>query len=286
MLGADSTSSLVASPGGFHYFNHNQKLFELGEGATLAAMTWGLGGLGSISYRTMLADFASELEKKPAATVEKVAARWSEKFWGAYTSSEDTKPLVDRCKTLAAKTPFVAAVANPPPTARTLTEENELKELTHTLYVGFCIGGYVLPNRTPMAFHMGFSPLATTKPVPVEIPMNAYLFWGAPNMIQRLIFGADDALVNAIVGSGHWTGGNEELNKLLDDQRLAHPILPVRDAIDFVHACIYSTIKAMKFSNLAQICGGPIELAVITTDRRFRWVRHKEWDTAVSEGMP
>ena len=56
--------------------------------------------------------------------------------------------------------------------------------------------------------------------------------------------------------------------------------------IDFVHACIASTIKAMKFSNLAQICGGPIEIAVITTDRRFRWVRHKEWDAAISEGAP
>jgi hypothetical protein len=33
-------------------------------------------------------------------------------------------------------------------------------------------------------------------------------------------------------------------------------------------------------------CGGPIEIAVITTDRRFRWVRHKDWDVAIAEGDP
>jgi hypothetical protein len=64
-------------------------------------------------------------------------------------------------------------------------------------------------------------------------------------------------------------------------------MLPIREAIDFVHACVSSTIKAMKFStSLAQICGGPIEIAVITTDRRFRWVRHKDWDVAIAEGDP
>lgn len=57
----------------------------------------------------------------------------------------------------------------------------------------------------------------------------------------------------------------------------------LRDAIDFAHACIYSTIKGMKFSNFFQVCGGPIELAVISTDRKFRWVRHKAWDAAIDE---
>jgi hypothetical protein len=28
-------------------------------------------------------------------------------------------------------------------------------------------------------------------------------------------------------------------------------------------------------------CGGPIEVAVITSDREFRWVRHKGWDVAI-----
>jgi RND family efflux transporter MFP subunit len=59
---------------------------------------------------------------------------------------------------------------------------------------------------------------------------------------------------------------------------------PLREVVDFVHTCVHSTIKALKFSHFQQICGGPVELAVISTDRNFRWVRHKEWTAAVIDG--
>ena len=36
------------------------------------------------------------------------------------------------------------------------------------------------------------------------------------------------------------------------------------------------------FSRLDPVCGGPIEVAVITTARRFRWVCHKELDAALA----
>ena len=60
VLGADSTSSAVVSPGGFHYFNFNQKLFEVGEDSTVGVLTWGLGGLGEMSHRRMLADLRGQ----------------------------------------------------------------------------------------------------------------------------------------------------------------------------------------------------------------------------------
>ena len=104
-------------------------------------------------------------------------------------------------------------------------------------------------------------------------------------MIKRLMFGCDDEFKSDILNSGKWSGTPSELDALLAKHQLSAPYVPMRDAIDFVHSCIASTIKAMKFSNLAQTCGGPIEIAVITTDRNFRWVRHKEWDAAINEGM-
>ena len=64
---------------------------------------------------------------------------------------------------------------------------------------------------------------------------------------------------------------------------LESPRLPIREAIDFIHTSIYSTVKGLKFSRLDQVCGGPIEIAVITSDRLFRWVRHKEMDAAIQE---
>jgi len=267
VLGADSTASAMLA-GGFHYFNYNQKVFEVGEPeqGTLGLVTWGLGSLGPKSYRTLLAKLSDSLLKTAPVSVQDAAQRWIDIVWADYS------PVTAYCKQLDAKSP------------RTPQEDEELEQLKRGLFVGFCMGGYTLPNRTPEAFSISFDPLLG-KPVPVTIGMT-WGFWGAPNMIGRLVNGCDDALRNSILGSGKWNGTAADLDALIDQCRLATPYLPIRDAIDFVHACIASTIKAMKFSTLAQICGGPIELAVITTDRRFRWVRHKEWDAAINDGAP
>jgi len=40
----------------------------------------------------------------------------------------------------------------------------------------------------------------------------------------------------------------------------------------------------MEFSHTAPVCGGPVEIAVITTDRSFRWVHHKRFDAAIRQG--
>ena len=103
--------------------------------------------------------------------------------------------------------------------------------------------------------------------------------------VQSLIYGVDDDGVAALMSTGKWSGTQQELVQALSARpMLPRAHLPIRDAIDYVHAGIYCTIKAMKFSNLPQVCGGPIELAVITADRKFRWVRHKSWDAAIIDG--
>ena len=279
VLGADSTASVALPEGGFHYFNHAQKLFEIGSSGTLGLLTWGLGGLGSVSYRSLVAELGDELVGAPAATVEEVAQRWASKVWSSYSTILAAE--IARCQSLNAKPAF----APPPlivPNARTEAEEQEFQQLYAGLVVGFCVAGYVPPSRSPIAFQMIFDPIAGA-PAPMKCDGVA-AFWGAPNMIQRLIFGVDPALRGSLISSGKWSGTDAELDGILGQHQLSHAILPIRDAVDFVHACIYSTIKALKFSSFAQICGGPIELAVITTDRPFRWVRHKLFDAAVSEG--
>jgi hypothetical protein len=270
VLGADSTSSAIVSPGGFHYFNYNQKLFEIGEDGTLGVLTWGLGGLGGESYRRMFADLADDIKANAPTGLQDIA--------------DIMAPAIQMCKALGAKLPFDPTAAPPAPGARTKDEEDRFQELKRGLVVGFCIAGYVLPSRDPEAFEVIFDPLGTAQPVPTRIQVNNHKFWGAPKIIQRLIFGIDDEMKASILSSAQWTGSQGDLDNIVKNHTLSHPIVPIRDAIDFVHSCIYSTIKALKFSNLSQICGGPIELAVVTTDRRFRWVRHKEWDVAITDG--
>jgi hypothetical protein len=139
----------------------------------------------------------------------------------------------------------------------------------------------------PQAFQVVFDP-RLAKPQPVSLPTNVPMYWGVPNMIQRLLMGIDPDLLGELLASGKWPG--QEAQQLLHLVRMralglswGDFIMPIRDAIDFVHASIYSTIKALKFSQLPQTCGGPIEIAVITSDRPFRWVRHKRFDAAITE---
>jgi hypothetical protein len=181
--------------------------------------------------------------------------------------------------------PFDPLDLNPKANSRTKDQEIQFKQLRNTLAVGFCIAGYVASDRKPAAFETLFDPLGG-QPKPTEIPVGGQRFWGAPNMIARLLHGWDPSLRQSILGSGKWNGTEAELDNLLRKQVLSHLLAPIRDAVDFTYACILSTIKALKFSSFAQTCGGPIEIAVITSDRPFRWVRHKSWDAAITEGEP
>lgn len=278
VLGADSTASLTYPDGSFHYFNHAQKLFQIGSSGSLGILTWGLGGLGEVSYRTLIADLADDLVVTPATNVADVATRWATLFWKSYSAQLD--PLLRRVQALHLKPAWTPGSTDP--AARTEAEERDYNSLSHNLVVGFCIAGTAPPSRTPAAFQIIFEPMLSAPPVPTQV--FGAPFWGAPNMIQRLIIGADPNLRSSILASGHWGGDEAALDAIMTQQRLVQAILPIREAIDFVHTCIYSTIKALKFSSLQQICGGPIEIAVITTDREFRWVKHKTFDAAISEG--
>jgi hypothetical protein len=281
VLGADSTASFQLADGP-HYFNNAQKLFEVGPvGSTLGMIVWGMGGLQESSHRTLIAQLADGFKgaKKPK-TVGEVMNRWIDHFWAAY--SKEQAGSIARVKSLD------AMPAHDPngqtPGCRSEAEDSEYKALKLGLAVGFCIGGYILPDRTAHALFVVFEPLLP-KPKAIALPMHGYGFWGAPIMVNRLLFGADERLKDAILKSGHWNGKDTDLDAVLSAYRLQHLRMPIRDAIDFVNAYILSTIKAFKFSSLAQICGGPIELAVIRTDRAFEWVRHKPWDAALEEGV-
>jgi len=120
------------------------------------------------------------------------------------------------------------------------------------------------------------------KPDIKELEYGVPKFWGWGNLIERLLFGIDDKLMTRIADSEKWDGNKADLAELVAETSLLQPtVVPIREAIDWIHASIYTTIKAVKFSHFAPACGGAIELAVITTDRPFRWVQHKALNSAL-----
>jgi len=229
----------------------------------------GLGGLDGTSHRTLIAELDDDLQANPAGAVVDVAARWNDLFWGRYSTQFATQ--LTSGQALEAKG-----------AQRTPAERAELDRLVRETYCGFCLGGCRMPNRGLHAFVLEFDPRFGKRP-PQPLSHNTAYFFGIFNPIMRTIKGVDDGLVADILASGKWSGTETELRSLASRYALANPgALPLRDAIDFVHSSMYATIKALKFSQMSQVCGGPIEIAIISSDRRFRWVRHKTMDEAVS----
>ena len=281
VLGADSTSTYETN-GVAHYFNHAQKLFEIGKDSSLGLITWGLGSFGAISYRRLIAECSETLIANPPKTVAEVCTRWIDHAWKEYQA--EFASVVQEVAALNAKLPLDPVKVGDP-AHRSAEEERRLAAIQLQHFVGFCIGGYTKRSRVPMAFAIGFD-ITKPKPTPNALGIGVY-FWGAPSIILRLVRGYDLDLREALIKSGNWSGTPADLDALLAQYALDHsPTVPIRDAIDFVHSSIMSTIKALKFSRLSQICGGPIEIAAITADRPFRWVRHKMLDQAISEGEP
>jgi hypothetical protein len=249
VLGADSTSTYYLS-GGEHHFNFAQKLFEIGDNATFGIVTWGLGGLSVGSHRTLVARLGDDLRDKPLGSVFEICERWVDQFWAQYTAALAQE--IQICQMLSARPPFNPA-ANPPlPNSRTVFEEIHLVTLLNTLPVGFCIGGYMLADRKPEAYEVFFHPTAS-KPIPKPVP-TGHSFWGMPTLISRLIKGCGDDVRQAILASGKWQGTPADLDAVIRQHSLAHPeTVPIREAIDFTHACLLTTIKAMKFSHQPQV---------------------------------
>ncbi len=155
--------------------------------------------------------------------------------------------------------------------------ENIRYSLSSDLEIGFCIGGCCLPSRSPEAVKILFNVDGPSEPERVV----GYSFWGAVKPLERTM-GFDTELIGEIASSGKWRGTPEELDALFLKHKLTMPYpMPIREAIDMMHSVVTTTIKMMKFSSAAAVCGGPVELAVITTDRPFRWVKHKDLGAAI-----
>lgn len=275
VFGADSTSTIfVPGPGGAgiqHHYNFAQKIFQIGEHSSLGIAMWGLGNLFQVSYRTLIARFADSLTTRLSHSPQELAESWADFFWSEYSAT----PVYQRVQGLLQQQ------------SRTQDEEAELQSLLQSFSGGFCLGGCLEGDRVPFAFEILYSPGNLSCGPQRSLGIGSTSFWGCPNLIERLIYGIDGNLFESILNSGRWSGTAQELADIVIPHRLTQPFdLPIREAIDWVHTSIYTTNRAMKFSHLPPVCGGPVEVAVITTDRPFRWVRHKRLDAAIgSDGQ-
>jgi len=277
VFGADSTTTITTPNQAVsqRYYDYAQKIFQVGEPSTLGIVMWGMGSLPGRSHRTMIAQYADALraEERRAGMVA-VAERWAGFFWEEYTKAiPDT---VARARELHNKFD-----------KKELDEDGakEFFQIIQDYSGGFCLGGNLEHARTPQAFEVVYQPWFPKPPAPVPVVLGQAKFWGCPNLIERVLYGIDMQLLDKIEQSEHWKGTRDQLYEMVSPHILhQQALLPIREAIDWVYASIYCTIKSMKYSQLDRVCGGPIEIAIVTSDRPFRWVRHKQLGAAIKEG--
>ncbi len=275
VLGCDSTSTVTVNTGTLqeqHYYrDYEQKLFEIGEPeSTVALVTWGSGRFGTISHRTMAARLGVRHANGEFAALKDMADRLAADVWQAMQSQFG--PALAEARDLYAKW-------QQDPNSTTPEEWNRLIFLYNRYGGGYFLGGRFAVGEDCAAYEIVWNVLGTRVDV---VPHEAPYFRGQSHIMERLIFGYDHLLADRIKASGKWTGTDDELaNAMAPSHLIVRPeLLPIRDAIDWIHTVIHTTIRAVKFAG-QHVCGGPVELAVITTDRPFRWVCHKRLDAAI-----
>lgn len=272
VLGADSAAT-VSRGDGFpnSHLDYAQKLFEVGEPeSSIGLVTWGIGQIGRTSHRSLAAKLGDRHETQPFATIGDMAQWLAVELWRLYETAYSAQ---------LGRTGELLSKLNEP--SFTQDEWNELNAIIQSFSGGYCVAGRVATHRDCEAYQILWGPHMDAAQVN-KLPSEAPLMWGVPHMMQRLIFGFDQQTLERILASGKWNGTAEELTRLLQSQQLIQPNhLPIREAIDWVHTIIHTTIRGTKFAKWPHWCGGPVEIAVITTDRPFRWVCHKPLEAAV-----
>lgn len=273
IFASDSTVS-EGIEGRYHYLNHNQKIYELGENATVGVMTWGLSALRTTSHRTVIARTSDA--QGADSSLRKLAEQLAINAWNEFQDEfrheiSEYHEIFQRVSELARKGSGI----------RSKEDDDRLQSLQDEITFGYCIGGHLGDKRVPEAYHFEIDPTMKSPPSPYLV--QGSLIKGQPEFFHRLYFGHGMNVLDNITKSGLWSGTDSELGEILNREFMVPPELTIRDAIDFAHFIVYSTIKTIKFSDREQVCGGPIEVAAITTDRKFRWVRHKDFDSAIGE---
>lgn len=251
VFGADSTTTISTQRGGVgQLLNYAQKIFEVGESSRLGICTWGAGRVKEVSHRTLIARLGDELD-------------------------------LEKAKICDAADAFLQIVSK------------EYGDGKTTGKVGYVLGGWDTDTRLPECYHIVFD--VNSKPKWNPLAVGDAMFLGNPEFFSRVFYGFDNRLPQKLLDELKKRKVGAEKDKLenvFNDafKKAVAPLaslgfrdLPIREAIDFVHTYLHITIKAFKFRIGPPICGGPIEIAFISTDRRFRWVCHKTFERAIYE---
>ncbi len=102
-------------------------------------------------------------------------------------------------------------------------------------------------------------------------------WFGQTNALSRLIHGYDKVGINELIKRG---ADKTIVQKWIDDHVSELPLvfdgMPLQDAVDFANYAVQLTIGRFRFAIGVPVCGGNVDIAVITPNA-FQWAQRKQW---------
>jgi hypothetical protein len=259
VLATDSATT-VQLPGLLpQVYNNADKIFNLHREFPVAAMTWGLGHVGSASISTISKDLRRRLmgqdnDYKPWTlevdkyTIQGVAERVSEILHG-----------------------------------RLKTENQQLSvgQKLPPACLGMMVAGYSAGAHQSEAWLLVLDGHADDPPVPVQVADRDAAGWYAyaqPRPSGRLFNGWDNELLDGLKKEIP-TQYHAKIEEVLQNQSLQPvlPPMPFPDAIALAKFLVEVTAGWTHFLVGPDIVGGPIEVAGVNRHEGFKWIQRKHY---------
>lgn len=255
VFAADSATTLVGygpdgETGVLNVWQHGNKVFNLHKKLPIAAMTAGMGHIGPASISTLTKDLRRLLTEGDWSlnlndyTIEEVANHAHQFFGDLYRQLDP-----------------------PPPNPHSFE---------------FWIGGIGSDGLRGEAWKIQIENGEVRDLMLVAAQADDdRIFWGGqPEVINRLLFGFDETLPEALAATGTEP---EAISTFLEGLKaksaipLAHAAMPVQDAIAVADFLVETTKRFFAFKPGADVVGGDTDIATVTKHEGFKWIRRKHY---------
>lgn len=280
VFGTDSASSLIGDNDRyFNVYNTAEKTFNLVKGLPIGMMTFGLGGLAGLSIGTLARELRQRLSGDDplhadwaidprAYTMEEVAHRVREFFYDELYQAE-FGPLPSTGPSPAADGSGDGQDAEVEGTPGEKAPEFPL--------LGFVVAGIPANDYYTQVWTVQvIGGICHGPECECDRTVSGVVrFWGQPEALYRLVYGWSPEAQQRLVAAGLSPETADQF--LVSRTDLAHPGMPIQDAIELVKYLAEVTVGYVRFKQGAPTVAPPIDLAAITRHQGFKWVARKHY---------
>lgn len=250
-VNADGKSEVI------NVYNSGLKLFNLYKGLPIAAMTCGMGSIGTLSISSLAKHLRYLLTH-------------GDGNWKLNPENYTLEEVVEKARRYLFDDRF-AQLPDPKP-----SDSFE-----------FWVGGYPSDMAAPYElWKITIADRICAEPERLAEPGQSGIAWGgAHEPINRLVIGYDHKLLTALKELLEPAAGADPVdiaavNNFLrrrTEVMLHSPLMPIQDAIEFSNFLVETTKGFYRYLPGANIVGGEADIAVVTRYEGFKWVRRKHF---------